>query len=43
MACIKAFFLLLLGWTIFASKNNRSINMLWLLALQDMDELDSWS
>ncbi|XP_039687170.1 protein MAIN-LIKE 2-like [Medicago truncatula] len=23
--------------------NNRSINLLWLLALQDMNELDSWS
>jgi len=35
--------LLLLGWTIFPDKNIKNINMLWLLALQDMDELDSWS
>jgi len=43
LACIKAFLLLLLGWTIFSGKNNKNINLLWLLALQDMDELDSWS
>jgi len=39
LACIKVFLLLLLGWTLFTSKNSRSINLLWLLALQDMDEL----
>jgi len=43
LACIKAFLLLLLGWTIFCGKNNKNINLLWLLTLQDMDELDSWS
>jgi len=43
LACIMAFLLLLLGWTIFPGKNNKNINLLWLLALQDMDELDSWS
>ena len=42
LACIKAFMLLLLGWTIFSGKNNKNINLLWLLALQDMDELESW-
>ena len=35
--------LLLLGWTIFSDKNKKNINLLWLLALQDIDELDSWS
>jgi len=40
---IKAFLLLLLGWTLFARKNNRSINLMWLLTLQDMDELDNWA
>ena len=35
--------LLTSGWTIFAGKNSKNINLLWLLALQDMDELDSWS
>ena len=43
LTCIKAFMLLLLGWTLFAGKNIKNINLLWLLALQDMDELDSWS
>ena len=43
LACIKAFLLLLLGWTIFFDKNSKNINLLWLLALQDMDELDNWS
>jgi len=42
-ACIKAFLFLLLGWTIFSGKINKNINLLWFLALQDMDELDSWS
>jgi hypothetical protein len=42
LACIKAFLLLLLGWTLFAGKNNLNINLLWLLALQDIDVLDSW-
>jgi len=39
MACIKAFLLLLLGWTIFSGKNSRSINLMWLHALQDIDDL----
>ncbi|XP_039683068.1 protein MAIN-LIKE 1-like [Medicago truncatula] len=43
LACIKAFMLLLIGWTIFSGKNSKNINLFWLLALQDMDELDSWS
>jgi len=43
LACVKAFLLLLLGWTIFSGKNSKNINLLWLLALQDMDELDNWS
>jgi hypothetical protein len=42
LACIKAFLLLLLGWAIFSDKNRKNINLLWLLALQDMDELDNW-
>jgi len=43
LACIKVFLLLLLGWTIFVGKNNKNINLLWLLALQDMDELGNWA
>jgi hypothetical protein len=42
-ACIKAFLLLLLGYTIFVSKNSKSVNLLWLLALQDLDRLGDWS
>jgi len=29
-ACIKAFLLLLVGLTIFANKNSRSIHLIWL-------------
>ena len=39
MACINAFMLILHGWTIFAGKNSRSINLLWLRVLQDIDDL----
>ena len=35
--------LLLFGWTIFAGKKSKNINLLWLLVPQDMDELDNWS
>jgi hypothetical protein len=42
-ACIKVFLLLLLGYTIFVGKNNTSVNLLWLLALQDLDRLGDWS
>jgi len=42
-ACVKAFLLLLLGYTLFASKNIKTINLMWLLALQDLDELGEWS
>jgi len=33
-AYVKAFLLLLLGYTLFADKNNKTINLSWLLALQ---------
>ena len=42
-ACTKAFLLLLLGYTIFSGKNSRSVNLLWLFALQDLDMLGDWS
>jgi hypothetical protein len=38
-ACIKMFLLLLLGYTIFAGKNSRSVNQLWFLPFQDFDKL----
>jgi len=43
MTCIEAFLLLLLGWTLFAGKNNKSINLLRLRALQDIDDLSDWA
>jgi hypothetical protein len=30
-------FLLLVGYTIFATKNNKKVSLIWLLALQDLD------
>jgi len=32
-ACIKAFLLLLLGYTLFAGKNSKTISLLWMLAI----------
>jgi len=42
-ACVKAFLLLLVGYTIFAAKNSKTINLLWMLAIQNLDELGEWS
>jgi len=42
-ACVKVFLLLLLCYTIFSGKNNSIVNLLWLLALRDLDRLDDWS
>jgi len=42
-ACIKAFLLLLVGYTIFANKNNRNVNLIWLTEFQDFDTLGEWS
>jgi hypothetical protein len=42
-ACLKAFLLLILGYTLFAGKNNKTVNLIWLLALQDLDMLGDWS
>jgi len=42
-ACVKAFSLLILGYTLFVGKNSKTVNLLWLLALQDLDMLDGWS
>ena len=41
--CIKAFLLLLVGYTIFANKNNKSVNLIWLKAFQNLDTLVEWS
>jgi len=42
-ACVKAILLLLLGYTLFAGKNNKTINLLWMLTLQNLDDLGKWS
>jgi len=36
-SCVKAFLLFILDYTLFAGKNNKTVNLLWLLALQDLD------
>jgi hypothetical protein len=36
-ACVKAFLFLLLGYTLFAGKNNKSINLSCLLAIRNLD------
>jgi hypothetical protein len=41
-ACVNVFLLLLLSYTLFAGKNNKIVNLLWLLALYDLEELDEW-
>jgi hypothetical protein len=33
----------MLGYTLFAGKNNKIVNLLWLLALQDLGMLGNWS
>jgi len=38
-ASVKAFLLLLLNYTLFAGKNSKTVYLLWLLGLQDLDEL----
>ena len=42
-ACVKAFLLLLLGYTFFVGKNNKTINLLLLFVIQNLDELGGWS
>jgi len=42
-ACVKAFLLLLLGYTFFAGKNSKTINLFWMLAIRDLDDIGTWS
>jgi len=42
-ACVKAFLLLLLGYTLFAGKNSKTISMLWMLAIGNLDDIGIWS
>ena len=40
---VKAFLLLLLGYTLFSGKNNKTINLLWMLAIWDSANIGMWS
>jgi hypothetical protein len=40
---LRRFLSLLLGYTLFAGKNNKTINLLWLLEIRNLDELGEWS
>ena len=42
-AYVKAFLLLLLCYTLFAGKNSKTINLLWMLAIWDSAEIGTWS
>lgn len=35
--CIKALLLLLVGLEIFANKNSKGVNLIWLATMQDLD------
>jgi len=35
--------LLLLGYTLFVAKNNKTINLLWMFAIRDLDDISMWS
>jgi len=43
LACVKTFLLLLLGYTLFADKNSKTINLLWMLAIWDLANISTWS
>ena len=34
--CVKALLLLLLGYTFFAGKNSKTINLVWMLVIQNL-------
>jgi len=42
-ACVKMFLLLLLGYTLFAGKNSKTINLLCMLAIRDLANIGMWS
>ena len=42
-ACVKAFLLLLLGHTLFAGKNIKTISLLWMVSIRDLPNIDAWS
>jgi len=42
-ACVKAFLLHLLGYTLFADKNIKTINLVWMLAIRDLANIGTWA
>ena len=42
-ACVQVFLLLLLGYTLFAGTNSKTINLIWMLAIQDLDHIGTWA
>jgi len=42
LVCVKAFLLLLLGYTLFAGKKSKTINLLWMLAIRNLDDIGTW-
>jgi len=41
--CVKVFLLLFLGYTLFAGKNSKTINLLWMLTIRDLANIGTWS
>jgi len=37
------FLLLLLGYTLFTGKNNKTNNLVWMLAIQDLANVGTWA
>ena len=35
--------MLLLGYTLFAGKNGKTINLMWMLVIRDLDAIGTWS
>ena len=43
LAYVKAILLLLLGYTLFAVKNNKTISLFWMFAIRNLDDIGTWS
>jgi len=41
--CVKAFLLLLFGYTLFAVKNSKTIDLVRMLAIRNLDDIGTWS
>jgi len=42
-ACAKVLLLLLLGYTLFAGKNSKTISLLWMVVIRDLPNIGTWS